>query len=236
MAQCSGRECGPDGCGGVCGLGCMNGESCVSGQCETACVAQCAGRQCGPDGCSGTCGTCAGGASCEAGACVSACTPACDGKVCGDDGCGASCGTCESGATCDASGLCVGVVITSISPAVGRSGIQTPVSIIGQGFEDGARVKLGGRDLEGVEFTGASLISAVVPADLVPGRYTVIVVNPGGELAQLTDGFEVQAVTATTITGDEAGCSASGPGAMLGAFGFWIMSAFAGLVFARRRH
>jgi hypothetical protein len=127
------------------------------------------------------------------------------------------------------------VLITSISPAFGRSGLPTPVSIIGQGFEDGARVKLGGRDLEDVDFTGASLISAVVPADLAPGRYTVIVVNPGGELAQLPDGFEVQAATATTVTGDEAGCAASGPTAMLGGLGLWLMSAFVGLTLVRRR-
>ncbi len=230
--QCSGRECGPDGCGGQCGT-CGSGLVCADGQCA-ACAPACDGKVCGDDGCGGTCGTCEGGASCQAGACVSACAPACDGKTCGDDGCGGSCGTCGVG-FCDATGTCAGVVITSISPAFGRAGLPTPVSIIGQGFEDGARVKLGGRDMESVDFTGASLISAVVPADLAPGRYTVIVVNPGGELAQLPDGFEVQAATATTVTGDEAGCSAGGPAGMLGTLLFSLLPLLMGIFSARRR-
>ena len=37
-ADCTGRDCGADGCGGTCGVGCVMGETCnpASGQCEAA--------------------------------------------------------------------------------------------------------------------------------------------------------------------------------------------------------
>jgi hypothetical protein len=68
--QCSGKQCGADGCGGSCGT-CGSGASCnASGQC-VSCTPQCSGKQCGADGCGGSCGTCGSGASCNAsGQCV----------------------------------------------------------------------------------------------------------------------------------------------------------------------
>lgn len=33
--DCTGKECGSDGCGGTCGAGCADGELCVAGQCTT---------------------------------------------------------------------------------------------------------------------------------------------------------------------------------------------------------
>ncbi|MBN1772849.1 MAG: hypothetical protein JXB32_16380 [Deltaproteobacteria bacterium] len=128
VPSCTGRECGPDGCGGTCPPGCTGGAGCrADGTCE--CVPSCTGRECGPDGCGGTCppgcsggwicgaagrcecaGTpcgslcCYGGQVCTGGTC---CTPACAGRECGPDGCGGSCGTCPSGWSCDAAGDCV---------------------------------------------------------------------------------------------------------------------------------
>ncbi len=56
--QCTGKECGPDGCGGQCGT-CSADKKCnAAGKCEVVCVPDCAGKQCGPDDCGGTCGTC----------------------------------------------------------------------------------------------------------------------------------------------------------------------------------
>jgi N-acetylneuraminic acid mutarotase len=98
--QCSGRECGDDGCGGQCGA-CGQGELCdeARGQCEAQCVAQCEGRACGPDGCGGDCGDCVGAQVCnEQGACVA--PPAsCGDRVCspGEETCltcPADCGRC----------------------------------------------------------------------------------------------------------------------------------------------
>jgi hypothetical protein len=91
--ECTGRECGDDGCGGSCG------------ECRTTPPPECADartvRTWNPDG------TCGNGAcsysytdkecyfGCANGKCGD-CTPSCAGKECGDDGCGESCGECVS--------------------------------------------------------------------------------------------------------------------------------------------
>ncbi len=107
VAQCAGKECGPDGCGGECGT-CAGGEQCVSGTCK--CVendhkACCGDAVCWYDSC-GVVGEqtadCPYG--CTEGKCLD-CTPDCTGKECGDDGCGGECGTC-------APGSCVGLAWT----------------------------------------------------------------------------------------------------------------------------
>ena len=71
-SRCSGRQCGSNGCGGVCGR-CGAFESCDgAGACQ-ACVPRCSGRACGADGCGGTCGVCAATAHCQQdGTCVTA--------------------------------------------------------------------------------------------------------------------------------------------------------------------
>jgi cysteine-rich repeat protein len=70
-ANCAGKVCGGDGCGGSCG-DCADDASCVSGQCVTECLADCDGKACGDDGCGGECGSCGASETCEAGACVQA--------------------------------------------------------------------------------------------------------------------------------------------------------------------
>lgn len=111
--NCGGKECGPDGCGGFCGI-CGRGTSCnPQGQCaQVECAPKCTGKQCGPDGCGGFCGICPAGQSCNgAGTCTdgggSGCLPKCDGKTCGPDGCGNLCGKCGAGEVCnDEAGSC----------------------------------------------------------------------------------------------------------------------------------
>eukprot|EP00010_Vexillifera_abyssalis_P007987 CAMPEP_0201549636 /NCGR_PEP_ID=MMETSP0173_2-20130828/6082_1 /ASSEMBLY_ACC=CAM_ASM_000268 /TAXON_ID=218659 /ORGANISM="Vexillifera sp., Strain DIVA3 564/2" /LENGTH=1139 /DNA_ID=CAMNT_0047959369 /DNA_START=56 /DNA_END=3475 /DNA_ORIENTATION=+ len=54
--DCTGRECGSNGCGGSCSPGCSSGFGCnTSGQCVAQCQPNCAGKNCGSDGCGGTC-------------------------------------------------------------------------------------------------------------------------------------------------------------------------------------
>ncbi len=112
--DCSGRDCGDDGCGGSCGT-CTTGEVCTTaGQC-IVCTPDCAGRECGDNGCEGICGTCDTGETCNtAGQCVS-CTPDCTGKDCGDDGCGGSCGDCTGSDQCSAAGTCEAAVSDTLS-------------------------------------------------------------------------------------------------------------------------
>ena len=56
--DCEHRECGNDGCGGICGI-CGSGYSCRNGVCmEGDCSPNCNGKECGTDGCGGICGVC----------------------------------------------------------------------------------------------------------------------------------------------------------------------------------
>jgi hypothetical protein len=65
VPACGGLECGPDGCGGLCGD--CGGGVCQQGSC---CLPQCDGADCGDDGCGGSCGVCDDGLPCTAEACV----------------------------------------------------------------------------------------------------------------------------------------------------------------------
>ena len=62
--ECSGKDCGDDGCAGVCGS-CTAPETCHDGTC---CRPDCNGKDCGDDGCGGSCGPCTGG-TCQDGVC-----------------------------------------------------------------------------------------------------------------------------------------------------------------------
>ncbi len=107
--DCTGKECGDDGCGGSCGT-CEDGFVCQDGQC-VGCTPDCTGKECGDDGCGGSCGTCDDPAKpiCNAQGICEACTPNCDGKECGDDGCGGSCGDCTdpNKPVCSKEGICI---------------------------------------------------------------------------------------------------------------------------------
>ena len=89
--ECGAKQCGPDGCGGVCGT-CTDGFVCDWGQCvevepcgngicdpaedhdscpdDCACVPVCSYHECGADGCGGVCGMCRNNESCKNGRCV----------------------------------------------------------------------------------------------------------------------------------------------------------------------
>jgi V8-like Glu-specific endopeptidase len=118
-ANCTGKKCGADGCGGSCGT-CSGTQICSSSfQCVTGCTPSCSGKKCGSDGCGGSCGTCTGGTTCNSsGQCVGGCTRDCSGKQCGDDGCGGTCGSCSGTKTCNTAGQCV--TPSCISNCVGK--------------------------------------------------------------------------------------------------------------------
>ena len=86
VPDCDGKDCGPNGCGAVCGT-CAANEVCEDQVC--VCVPDCFGVECGGDGCGGSCGECPAGFACVDAACE--CVPDCVGKGCGDDGCGGAC-------------------------------------------------------------------------------------------------------------------------------------------------
>jgi hypothetical protein len=105
VGSCEGRDCGDDGCGGLCGA-CAPEQSCSSdGLCaetDAPCEATCASQDalCG-EVCGEVCGVCAGAQdTCELGQCV--CAPACEGLWCTDtDGCEADCGPCPNEQNCE---------------------------------------------------------------------------------------------------------------------------------------
>ncbi|HOU53730.1 MAG TPA: hypothetical protein PLQ97_07355 [Myxococcota bacterium] len=111
--DCSGKECGDDGCGGSCGTCTATYQwECRQGIC--VCTRDCTNRQCGSDGCGGSCGTCPTGKVCSRNQCIDKpCTPACVERVCGSDKCGGSCGTCPPDEECNEyNGQCVGAACT----------------------------------------------------------------------------------------------------------------------------
>ena len=72
--DCEGKECGPDGCGGLCGE-CPGSWTCTDEYlCVENCLEQCDGKECGSDGCGGQCGDCEEGETCESGACLEPCS------------------------------------------------------------------------------------------------------------------------------------------------------------------
>jgi len=229
VADCADKSCGGDGCGGSCGT-CDDGDTCVDGGCVTPCAPYCDDRECGDDGCGGVCGSCDTDEVCVSGQCDPICTPDCAGKACGDDGCGGTCGGCTGDDSCDAAGLCVAppaeLVIDDISPDFGLAGQATPISITGGGFLDGATVLIGGRTLETTTFVSSQVLTGSVPADLNAGSYTVIVTNPGGASATLSDAFEVRAATSGK---KDSGCSGGDPGAT------WLLAALAALALLTTR-
>jgi len=85
--DCSGKNCGSNGCGGTCGT-CSTGSTCsASGVCQATCTRNCNGKNCGSDGCGGSCGSCSTGSTCSAGVCTTnTCTPNCSGRNCGSNG------------------------------------------------------------------------------------------------------------------------------------------------------
>ena len=104
LEKCDGKECGPDGCGGVCAL-CPTDHKCGDDfKCFLHCEPQCDGKHCGGDGCGGSCGDCPFSMACVDGLCQ--CKPQCQGKDCGADGCGGTCGDCLEGFHCSPFGTC----------------------------------------------------------------------------------------------------------------------------------
>jgi len=99
---CIGMQCGPDGCGDVCGQ-CEEGYECQDGKCVGQ--GECGDGICVPE-LDEDCVTCPGDCACPDGdKCLvdgACCTPWCDGKACGSDGCYGNCGECEADSICSA--------------------------------------------------------------------------------------------------------------------------------------
>ncbi len=102
QADCVGKTCGDNGCGGVCGE-CLDPTEpiCAAGKCSP-CIPNCAGLACGGDGCGGSCGSCPNDKLCSLGVCVA---PALEASCVGYCGKVAPSG-CACTAECAAKGTC----------------------------------------------------------------------------------------------------------------------------------
>jgi photosystem II stability/assembly factor-like uncharacterized protein len=81
--------------------------------------------------------------------------------------------------------------ITDVEPRSAPNDLDTPVAIVGAGFEAGAAVWLDGTSLADVAWVSGTRLEATVPWGMEPVVYTVTVVNPGGESGLLADAFTV---------------------------------------------
>jgi len=196
--DCTGKVCGPDGCGGTCSPGCGAGETCneATGQCESGCVPACTGKCCGDDGCEGTCpDNCEDtGQTCNTTTCVceGSCEPDCNGKECGPDGCGSTCPPgCSAGEQCnETTGQCEGsnLSITAVEPTQGYMLSSTSVRITGSGFASGATIMFGDSQATDVVLTSPEIIDCQAPPGN-SGLVDVIVANTDTQEGILSNGF-----------------------------------------------
>ncbi|MCA9519742.1 MAG: hypothetical protein KC609_02160 [Myxococcales bacterium] len=111
----------------------------------------------------------------------------------------------------------VPTLLTGIDPSFGRTKERTPVTLIGNGFQNGARIYLSpasgqglGSALTAVGFVDTTRMTAVVPEKLpdglTPGYYEVVVVNPDGTIGllgcTLDQGKPAQGAKCFTVTAD----------------------------------
>lgn len=115
--ECDGKECGGDGCGGICGVCPEIAPYCASHKCAMECVPVCTGKDCGDDECGGSCGNCSAGNVCGQGQCVDSGAP---------DGCQArslpGCDGCECEAcVCDLDPVCCAAKWDEVCGAICQS-------------------------------------------------------------------------------------------------------------------
>ncbi|MCA9523989.1 MAG: IPT/TIG domain-containing protein [Myxococcales bacterium] len=84
-------------------------------------------------------------------------------------------------------------VITAVSPSWGYPDQATEITILGSNFSDLATVSLGQQPIGVKSVVGGTLITATVPAGLVPGFYDLIVHNSDGQSTTKVAGYEVRA-------------------------------------------
>jgi uncharacterized repeat protein (TIGR03803 family) len=79
-------------------------------------------------------------------------------------------------------------ILASISPNTGLTNGGTAVTITGSGFEPGAGVSFGGQSAGNIVVLSGTQITAVTPPGL-PGLVNVVLGNPDGNAATLTNGY-----------------------------------------------
>ena len=81
-------------------------------------------------------------------------------------------------------------VISNLSPAQIEPSTDTPITLNGQSFQDGAAVHFGSTVSSSVEFTDATQVIAT-SSELDTGLYDVKIINPVGLIGYMFEGLEV---------------------------------------------
>jgi hypothetical protein len=80
------------------------------------------------------------------------------------------------------------VIVTSVSPAAGKTSGGKDVTVNGSNFQNGATISFGGSPATNVVFVNASQLTAKTPAH-APGVVSVTVTNPDATSGTLTNGY-----------------------------------------------
>lgn len=96
--------------------------------------------------------------------------------------------------------------VVMVTPSQVPANTPTPVQVVGDGFVDGAEVRVGEAWVPGVQVADEGLLRLTAPA-LPDGRYDVTVRNPDGATATLWSGL-IAGSGGTTVTGTREGCRA----------------------------
>lgn len=85
--------------------------------------------------------------------------------------------------------------ITSLSPIIAANNVDTQVAVSGELFESPVTVEFGFpgslSEIAGAVVTGSNLIVFDIPANMMPGSYTLQITNVGGEVTTLDDAFRI---------------------------------------------
>ena len=84
-------------------------------------------------------------------------------------------------------------VVQGVSPGHGPQAGGTTITVTGQNFVPGCKVKLGGADATGVSFVAATQVRAVTPPGSAAGAVNVRVANPDGQAGHLDNAFTYDA-------------------------------------------
>lgn len=79
--------------------------------------------------------------------------------------------------------------ILAVEPVEGDNTIDTQITVSGTNFLDNSFVRIGEWYLPGVHFVSTSTLTGTIPAGLDPGTYDLVVENPDGQSATLSDAF-----------------------------------------------
>jgi MYXO-CTERM domain-containing protein len=115
----------------------------------------------------------------------------------------------DSGTNVDA-GPGAAPTITAISPNMGTNAVPVSVVVTGTNFVSGLQLQIGTIPATGVEVPGPTTIHAMVPANIVPGSYDVVVTNPDRQSAVLPKGYTVTA--GASPPSSKCGCATTSDG------------------------